>query len=326
MLWKNSCRWLILLSLITLLGGCSASLNGEGNQPSPKETGTVLLTASGWAEGTPMSAQLVFERGRHSFTKNVTVMESTADLGIEVPVGTWDIAMMVFDEADNPLYQDSAEAVTVLPDHELHLSFQLRPADGLVSLSVELNGYPNADEILRARVHFNDAFEEITVEPGENLAAEYEVPPGSYNFKVELFTGSFRSTDQIDPGIWTLLDVYSQQTAEVTWRPAQQEIHIDADIFLIPEAPHLEASLQEDSVDLAWTHTSNSTTESFVLLWRTNPFEPFDELAEVPAADREYQHSLDDLADDAAFVEYTICAVSHVVQGYRSSPVQLSVD
>lgn len=325
MLWKDCTRWLALVSLVALLGGCAASPRGSGDTPIPTDTGTVMLTASGWTGETSMYAELVFERGRHSFVHTAAISDHTMDITLDVPVGTWDITMVIVDDTEHPLYQDSAEDITVLPDEDLQLSFQLRPANGLVSLTVDLEQYPNAEKILRARVHFDDSHEEITIEPGETLADDYDLPPGSYDFKVELFTDSFRSTDQIDPGVWTQLDVYSQELAEITWRPAKQEIHIDADIYLVPEAPELQASKQDQQVSLVWEYPADTTAVTFTLLWRSNPFAPFSELVSLSIAEREHQHCIADLADEAAFVEYTICAVSTVVQGYRASPVRVEV-
>lgn len=272
-------------------------------------------------------AQVIFTRGRHTFQEIVPIVNNDINLSIMVPVGTWDIQMIILDEEEIPRFQDSLSGITVFPDNPTFVEMHLIPADGILSITIELANYPQQDQVERARIHFNDTHEEVIfAELEEPWQVQYPLAPGSYDFKIELFTESFRATDKIYPGVWHSLSIEPEIEKQIFWEPITENLEIVAEIGLVPACPtNLQVEIDQPQVYLTWDAPASDDLLGYLVYWQPDPYERFELLTPVPIQTLNYTHSIDD--ETIRQVKYTTAAVSTAGQvGYRSEvlTIQLS--
>ncbi len=273
-------------------------------------------------------AHIIFTRGKHELSQSIEVDSTDFSSEITIPVGTWDISMYLMDDNDVVVFQDKLKNVTIFPDKPSEINFELSPASGLVQVVIDLDAFPQGEKVLRARVHFNDEVKEITISSGQDpLEAIYEIPPGSYDFKVELFTESFRAGDKIDPGIWETIHVQPLSEQTITWSPYMQDLYITVDIFLVPAAPtDLAAIYKENQVLLTWKQDFSQSLAGYNIYWQISPFEPFQLIGQVDEGVMEFVHDLKGLEDIPTTIYYTIAGFSPKIVGYRALPVSVVRD
>ncbi len=315
---------IIWLAALFLSGCISSSLI------TPKDLGTITVTTTGIPERieSNWTAHIIFSRGKHELSQTIEVVGTDFSSEIKIPVGTWNISMYLVDDNDIVNYQDSLKDITIYPDKPVFINFQLSPAEGLVQVIIEIDNFPQAEQVLRARVHFNDEIKEIIRDtPLEPLKAQYSIPPGSYDFKVELFTESFRVGDKIDPGIWQTIHIEPLSEQTLVWSPFMQDLYISVDIFMVPPAPtNLTALYSENRVCITWDINSFESLVGHNIYWQISPFEPFELITHVDASITEFTHDLTDLEELPAIINYTVASFSAKVTGYRAQPVIVSLD
>ncbi len=312
-------RTIVLLMCCCLtMAGCGGT---SGTGVPYADTGTVHLQAQ--LDGAKSMEQIhtgmiIFNRGRHSLEKTVSVQGQEITASFSVPVGTWSVEMTLYDENGHSLYQDKKEDVAIRSDQPVTLELALRPADGTIALFIDLSQYPLAHEVLRARVYFDERLEEITRESLEEpLADTYQVPPGSYSFAVQLYTDSFRISDQIHAGAWHLLDVEAASETTLQWSPALESLTISAAVHELPPAPQQLTAIGDgqESIELTWAAV-DGPIQGYRVFWQPDVQEPFEQLTEEPIAGLSFVHG-----DSVVGGRYTVAAVSSIgIEGYRAQP------
>ena len=311
-----------VLCVFTLLfSGCVSSVN---QIVKPSTQGELIITTS--AESLPdeeiVRAEIIFSRGKHTFIEDMNVEGINLTANLLVPVGTWDIQIILFDQEGNPIFQDQKEDVTIFPDRATDLKMNLRPANGRVNLVIDLEGHVYQNQIFRVRVHFNDKVYELKRDDiFEPLTSEFSLVPGSYDFKVELFTSSFRATDRVDPGVWKTIDVKPTEELTYVWTPQQEFLKIIADIHLVPEPPiNLSAwyDPKNAQVVLQWSPSSTEHIIGYLIYVQEDPFSRSVRLNEEPWQQLTFTHDVSEL--DALQLTYSVAAVSPIgIVGYRKN-------
>lgn len=296
---------------------------------TPEDLGTITISTTSIPKiESNWTAHIIFSRGKHELSQTIEVVGTDFSTEIKIPVGTWNISMFLVDDYDIVNYQDSLKDITIYPDKPVFIDFQLSPAEGLIHVIIDLEDFPQSDQVLRARVHFNDEVEEITRDsPLEPLQAEYRILPGSYDFKVELFTESFRAGDKIDPGIWQTIHIEPLSEQTLVWSPFMQDLYISVDIYLVPPAPtNLTALYSENKVFLTWDVISYESLSGHNIYWQVSPFDPFELIAQLDPNTTEFTHDLTDQEELPSILNYTVASFSPKVTGYRTQPVEVVLD
>lgn len=314
----------ILILLISLmLMGC----NIHSPTILPEETGDIVIQALNLPTTTESkwTAHILLSRGKHQLTRIAEVDGNNFTTTMSIPAGTWDISLHLLDEQGVINYQDTLKDITIHPQQNETLNFQLRPADGQLKLIVDLTAYPNSEQIHRIRVHFNDQVKEITrSEVSEPLVGEYSLSPGSYDFKVELFTESFRVGDKVDPGVWQTLHIEPSSQQTINWLPIMEQLTIIADIITIPAAPQYEqVSFLDQQVFLKWSASSSKNVTGYLIYYKNSPFESFQLLAAVTADSLEYIHDLSQEDELPYSFTYCIQSLAGEINGYRTEEIQI---
>ncbi|NLM25865.1 MAG: fibronectin type III domain-containing protein [Firmicutes bacterium] len=317
---------LILVLISLLLVGCSL----HSPTITPKKTGQVVIQSTNLPLdiNNQWTAYIILTRGKHQLEQVVPVASNSFTTTLSVPAGTWDISLQLLDEQGVINYQDTVKSVTIHPNQNHTLNFQLRPANGELRLMIDLSSYPNAQEILRVRVHFNDQVKELTrSDASEPFIGEYSLAPGSYDFKVELFTESFRVGDKVDPGIWQTIHIEPSSQQTITWQPLLKQLTITANILTIPEAPtNFYATKHQETVLLEWNPSPSDNVTEYNIYMKKSPFDPFELLATVPGDTTEYTHELTAETELPKSITYCIQSLSTGINGYRSDEIEIFLD
>lgn len=302
-----------ILLFVLLVSGCTTGLNGVPYS----EAGEVLIQAA--VADLPVDAayaEITFTQGRHDLTHQISVTGHTLSGSITVPVGVWDIVMVLYDANGAAQFQDQVGAVMVQPGQQAAVKFNLRPADALVQVYIDLSLFPSAHEVYRARVYFGDRLEELTRETLEEpLGGVVSLPPGSYDFSVQLYTGSFRISDRIFTGTWHILDVNPAEELTVHWEPAMESLSITAHIHQLPQAPQLlQVTAHGAETHLEWL-PSPDAVQGYRIYWQPSLWEPFMVVNDTVWLDTHFVH-----AEEPQGL-YAVAAVSPIgIDGYRTEP------
>lgn len=307
-----------------LLVGCNFS---SGITPDTK--GELVIQASELPSitGTNWTAHILLIRGKNELKEVIQVNGDSFTTNLSIPAGTWDISLHLVDDRGVTNYQDTLKDVTIYPNKSKHLDFQLRPANGQVQVLIDLSSYPDQDKILRVRVHFNNQIKEI-IRPDANepFLGTYSLTPGSYDFKVELFTESFRVGDKVDTGVWETIHIAPLSEQTISWLPFMEKLTITAKILTIPQAPtNLQAIYNRDHVALDWVPSLSTNVTAYRIFFQLTPFEPFEELATVGADSYQFVHDLSEMANLPETIIYCMEPVAEDIVGYRSTTAIVSL-
>lgn len=276
------------------------------------------LNQSGW------EAHLLLTRGRHTLEQRTPITLGDIEFDMRVPVGTWEVALTVYDELGTPRFQDKVSNVTIFPAERVNVEMRLLPADGKLILTLDLTGFPNPNVVLRSRIHLNDKVYEITRESAsEALVFERSFTPGSYDMKVELFTESFRATDRIHAGLYQSITIMPSQEVAMRWNPEMETLDITAIVSILPEAPkNLSGSLSNGVVTLNWEASPTANIKGYIVYGQMDPFSKFVALNEEPLLALEFTHTVPETA--ALVIAYVVSAVSHNdMVGYRTGATHI---
>lgn len=320
--------FLVCLCSLFLLG-CV----GGGTQYKPTDYGNIMVLAeldpSTTSTNTEWTAHLVFTRGKHSVSESLLVSGNELRADLRIPIGTWDVEMILVDSNGEARFQDKISEVTIVPDKTQTVELFLKPADGALTVTIDLENYISGEVVMRVRVHINDTIKEITRENNlEPLTGTYSLPPGSYDLKFELFTESFRSSDKIHEGICNSITVLPGQELAINWLPEYQELLVVARVYLIPEAPeNLVITETADGIFVSWSPCPSIDIQGYNVYWQPHPFSRFEPLNEEPITDLEFFHDYSSLEKPPApTVNYTVAAVSTIdLVGYRSRLKKVTV-
>lgn len=305
----------ILLAAVMLLAGCG---------PNPADDGTITVSTLNLpsAAGQSWTAKIVCSRGKHAIEQCFALTDTSLTAEITVPIGTWEVTLQLIDSNGQVTYADSVTDVVVYPNTPTRLDFQLKPASGTLKVVVDLGSHPHADYIMRARVYFNEEYKEIVRDSLDAaIEGEYELPPGSYNFNVALYTESFRVTDRIDPGMWEIIDIEPLSEQTVIWKPHLEKLTITAEIFTMPQAPqNLTAEYADNQLILEWEPSPSPDLAGYNIYWQPTPFEPYTLIGTAAKDELSFTHDLTELESLPPRAKYAVAAFSEALEGYRSIP------
>lgn len=322
---KKLCCLYVLASLVlTLLSGC-VSPAGDGFPATTEGQVAVTATIAGVEHQDVTDARIILSRGKHVFQWDVPVDGLDISAELQVPIGIWDLTILLLDSEGTVQYQSAPQPVEVLPNGAQLVEVVLRPGDGFVNLWIELGDSPFWQNVSRARVYFNDERTELIWEGEEGpINHTFSLPPGTYDLLIELYTESFHAVNRIAPGLWQAIEVKPTEELVIRWQPAEQTLVVNAVIHLIPEAPqNVTAHCADGLVRLSWDPHPNPFVTGYFVYVQTDPLERPYLLTPEPITGHEYVHDLAELgALSAAYASYSVSAAGHTgPAGYRSAPV-----
>ena len=316
---NKSVHGIVFLVLVVLLISTSACL------PNSPLTASAPLTVLGTLqiEGSTevAEARLIIERGKHTIEETVPVLQNSFSATLNVPIGEWEVTVLLVDGQGFVLYQSKPEKTQVSLGQEPVLDLVLRPADSDVHVKIDLNDYVFRHVVMRARIHFNDVVYEVTREdtstPLEYRAA---IAPGSYEFKIELYTESFRIGDRISPGVWDVIHVTEGEELSISWSPATKNFQISGRVeTLIPAPKNLVLTSDSESIELSWDPVIHENVMGYFIFAQSSPLERFELLNSSPREELRFLHTVED--DQTSEIHFVVAAVSRSgLVGYFSEP------
>ncbi|HHY10149.1 MAG TPA: hypothetical protein GX528_06240 [Firmicutes bacterium] len=316
-----------LLTVLVLLGalGLSACLPYHLKTPGKESPITVLGELSGQSVEEIVEAEIIISRGKHSYTKVVPVFNNEFEASLEIPVGEWDLSVFLVDAGGKVQYQSKTKTLHAKGGQPEILEIILRPAASSVHVNIELADYLFAEQVMRARIHFDGDIYEITRENSdEPMAAEIEVAPGSYEFKIELYTESFRIGDRLGPDSWQVIQVLPREDLNINWTPPKEELSVVGRVELLLAAPaNLNADPSELGVHLSWDPVLEEGVEGYLIFVQTDAFERFQILTPTPIQDTSFLCTWEE-GETPANPIYTVAAVSKSgLVGYYAPPLEI---
>lgn len=325
---STSCTTLVCL-LVILFTGCNLQ-SSLGNSSHGQGPLAIMGTLASVPDRPVTEAHITMSRGKHLFEWTVPVEGLDFCAEVELPVGTWELSILLLDSHGTVLFKSEPQSVEVSPNGSQVVNVTLRPGDGKVNLTIDLRDSLLLPHARRARVYFDDERTElIWEEEKETINHVFSLPPGTYDFLVELYTESFRASDRLVPGLWQSVEVKPGEELIIHWEPLMQSMTIEAIIGLVPDPPqNLTAEVQNSQVKLIWdTHASPYVTGYFVYC-QADPFERPEILTPTPVTTTEFIHVLDDLEElPYDTLTYSVAALSGSgVVGYRCDEIKISIE
>ncbi|HHT42626.1 MAG TPA: hypothetical protein GX014_04415 [Firmicutes bacterium] len=308
---------LILLAITSLLSSAclpTASLTGEAPL-------TVLGTLS-TVPDTVVEARISLSRGKHLLETTVPVYLNQFEGTLQVPVGQWELTVMLVDADGIVRFQSKPQSTQVSYGTGTTVELVLQPADSTVHIVIDLTNYVFKQQALRARIHLDDMVHEvIRKDPGDPFETELKISPGSYEFKIELYTESFRASDRLGSGVWQVIHIGENEDLSLTWSPETQELQVAGRVETILPAPETVTVTGDDSqVMIAWDAVDHWNLLGYLVLAQTSPLERFELLTPNPTDDTQFLHSLDPESPPTE-ITYVIAAISKSgLAGYYSTP------
>ncbi len=245
--------------------------------------------------GEIVDAQIVLTRGKHSVERRVPVQQYQFEAEIQLALGKWELYVLLLDGEGRVQFQSATQEIEVTPGKPIVIDLVLRPSDSEVTVSIDLTGYILRDLALRARVHFDDDIYEIVREDvTEPLRKVLSIPPGSYEFKIELYTESFRVGDRLGPGVWEIIDIPPNETIEIVWSPLAIGLEVRGRVeSLLPAPENMRVSDADGTLIVTWDPVLDERTMGYFLFAQTNPLERFELLTPIPLEHTSYHYELD---------------------------------
>lgn len=279
----------LVLVLISLVGCIPKSPLSQKNP----------ITVLGSLEGNNSNvknAEVILTKGKLSVVETVPLTNNKFEASLKVPVGQWDLSVILVDKLGMPLFQSKPQTINVTGRDPISIELILRPADSIIFIEINLDDYIFREKAMRARIHFNDDVHEIIRDSiDEPLGKEISLSPGSYEFKIELYSESFRAGDKLGIGMWEVIDLAENETKTITWYPEVDEVIISGKIeTLLPAPKHLQYSLEAAQVTLTWDPILLDETLGYLILVQKDPLERFELLNPTPIEDHAFTHVLDE--------------------------------
>ena len=304
---NKTVRYAALLAVLIL----AAAASGCTSRPLSTETPlTVLgtLAAAGITE--PTEARIVVSRNKHVMEETVPVINTEFSATLRVPVGEWAVSVLLVDAQGIVLYQSKSQTVKITLHQEQVLELVLRPADSEVHVSIDLADYVFRHVAMRARIHFNDeVYEAIREDSQSPLEKTIVLSPGSYEFKIELYTESFRIGDRISPGVWQVIHISENEEMHINWSPVSERLYVTGRVeTLLPSPANFKLEPSAEGVLLTWDPVVHREVTGYFLFVQGSPLERYELLTSLPLSETSFLHALDQ--DQAAEVYYAVAAVS----------------
>lgn len=319
-------RLLVMSILLLCTLGLSACLSYLPKAGTPESPFTVLGELSGQSVEEIVEAEIVISRGKHRYQKIVPVSNNEFEAALQIPVGEWDLSVFLIDAHGKIQYQSEKKTLHTQSGKQKILEIVLRPAASIVHVAIDLENYLFREQALRARIHFNDDIHELIREYSEDpFATEIEVVPGSYEFKIELYTESFRIGDRLGPDSWQVIQVLPKEELNIVWKPAKEQLMVSGRVeLLLPGPVNLNARSVEQGVHLTWDPLPEPNVKGYLVFAQTDPFDRFHILNSTPVQDSSFLYTWDE-EENPPNALYTVAAVSAKgLVGYYAQPLDFS--
>ena len=282
---------------------------------------TVLgaLEASGMPDAS--EAHVIISRGKHSIEEKVPVTNNSFTAAFEVPVGEWTVIVLLVDDEGMVLFQSKPQKTQITLAGPQFMELVLRPADSKVHVTINVDNYVFKHEAMRARIHFNDEIYEVTRSDSTTpLKKTIELTPGSYEFKVELYTESFRVGDRLGSGIWEVLHVSEKEELFIEWSPVTEALHITGRVeVLLPGPENVELTDMPHGVLLSWDPIPHDEVTGYFVLAQTSRLNRFQLLNTIATEEPSFLHVFE--SDAPSEITYIVAAISTGgLVGYYSDP------
>lgn len=309
--------FLILVVWLLTLSACTP--------PSflPKETPlTVLGSLGGAPQEELVEARIVLSKGKHIVDKVVPLWKNEFQATLPIPIGQWELTVLLLDTEGMVRFQNTPQAIHVTLDQPNVVELVLRPADSQVQITIDLEHYIFRDQALRARIYFDDEMHEVTrPNAQEPFETTLSLAPGSYEFKIELFTGSFRSSDRLGPGIWEIVQVPADELISIVWSPLTEVMHISGRVETILPAPtNLRCTTTGQGIGISWDPPPSGEVLGYFLYAQTSPLERFQLISPIPWEQTDFFYVLDTEAEAPGEIRFVVAGVGKSGKaGYYSS-------
>lgn len=269
-----------------------------------------------------VSARVVLSQGKHVVEEIVPVIYNEFQATIKVPVGQWELTVLLIDANGMVKFQNTAKTIQVALGEPSIVDLVLRPADSSIHVTIDLENYIFRDLALRARIHFNDTIHEIVRPTATSpFTAFLKLAPGSYEFKIELYTDSFRIGDKLGPGVWEVIHIAANEEVFIHWSPILENLQITGRVeTLLPAPTNLSITLQTEGVFLFWDPLPDREVAGYFLYSQNSILDRYQLLSPLPIEDTSFLHhvSFDDLPSE---IRYMVAAISRSgLVGYYSDP------
>ena len=309
---------LVVLFLLVITTACSPV-----SPLTQKTPVTVMGILANTSSTDVVEAHIVVSRGKHTVETTASVVQNEFQATLQVPVGDWDVTVLLVDSQGIVRFQSKAQSTQISLAQPQVVELVLRPADSKVHVDIDMENYIFKNVAMRARIHFNDDIHEVIRDDLLTpLEASVDLTPGSYEFKVELYTESFRVGDRLGPGVWEVIHITENEELFITWSPVSEALQISGRVeTLLPSPTNLTLTEDADGVRINWDPVDHFEVVGYFLFTQVSPLDRFECLSSVPLENSSYLHKLD--LDDPAEISYIVAAVSNSgMVGYYSPPVK----
>jgi hypothetical protein len=283
------------------------------------------LTVVGSLDSTPVEvveARIILSRGKHMVETTVPVQNNEFQGVLQVPIGNWELTVFLVDAEGMVHFQSKPQPVEITYGRPTTVELVLQPAASTVHITIDLDGYIFRKEALRARIYFNDDLYEVIREDADApFEATLEISPGSYEFKIELYTETFHVGNRLGVGIWQLIDIAENEEVSITWRPETEDLFITGRVdTLLPAPAWLNVNGSGPQVEITWAPVEHLNLQGYIVLAKNSPLERFQPLNSIPIPTTSFLHTLDP-EDLPSEIRYVVAAVSmNGFVGYYSTP------
>lgn len=308
---------LLLVSLLAAAALTAACLPTVFSEPSLTVVGALETGGEQVSE-----ARILVTRGKHVLERAVPVQQNEFQGTLQIPVGKWEITVLLVDEEGIVRFQSKPQEVEISPGSSTILELVLQPAASTVYVTIDLSDYVFKHQALRARIHFNDTiYEVIRPDSSVPLEAVLEISPGSYEFKIELYTESFHVGSRLGQGSWQVVHVSENEDLFITWKPETEGLHISGRVETPLPAPGAVALTgAEAAVHISWEAVDHWNVQGYFLLAQLSPLDRFQLLTPSPIPETSFVHSLGQ-GENPDEITYVVAAVSSSGRvGYYSQP------
>lgn len=308
---------LLFTSSALLLSACQTG----AVLPATSAPLTVLGTVDA-ASADIVAAQIVLKRGKHVVEATVPVHQSEFQGVLQVPLGQWELTVYLVDAEGKVLYQSKPQSTEISYGTGSTVKLVLRPAASTVHITLDLDNYIFRNLALRARIYFNDQLYEVVRPNAETpFETQLEISPGSYEFKVELYTESFHIGNRLGPGIWQVIHIGENEELFLTWKPESEELVITGRVeTLLPAPTGVTVTGDSSQIEISWEPVNHWNLQGYIVLAQTNPLERFQVLTSSSHGITSIIHAPDSESFSST-VTYVVAAVSRYgLVGYYSEP------
>lgn len=318
-MYDKSVRPLFLLLVLALLMTTSACTPQSPLTAKTPVTVLGTLAASGMPDA--VEARIVISRNKHVVEETVPVINNEFSATLQVPIGEWEVTVLLVDAQGIVLFSSKAQTMQIARDRPQLLELVLRAADSKVQVSIDLEQYVFRHVAMRARIHFDDEVYEVTREDTTSpLETIIDLAPGSYEFKIELYTESFRIGDRLGPGVWEVIHVTENEELFIHWSPASEALQVSGRVeTLLPAPGNVVLSTAPEGVSLTWDPVMNQEVSGYFVFAQVSPLERFQLLNPVPVGEPHFTHGIE--LEYPPEINYVVAAVSaNGFVGYYSQP------